>query len=41
MPQFNCSYACDIACYADFVIEARNESAALRKIRKALRQPPA
>jgi len=32
-----CSYAHDIACYADFVVEAKSERAALRKIRKALR----
>lgn len=38
MPKFLCSYAHDIACYADFVVEAANERAALRKIRKVLRQ---
>ena len=38
MPQFICSYAHDIACYADFVVEAKNERAALRKIRKLLRE---
>jgi len=37
MPQFVCSYAHDIACYADFVVEARSERAALRQIRQALR----
>ena len=37
MPKFVCSYAHDIACYADFVVEASSERAALRKIRKALR----
>jgi hypothetical protein len=37
MPTFVCSYAYDIACYADFVIEADSEAAALRRIRKALR----
>ena len=37
MPQFVCSYAHDIACFADFVVEASSERAALRKIRKALR----
>jgi hypothetical protein len=38
MPQFVCSYAFDIACYADFVVEAKHEKAALRRIRKALRK---
>jgi hypothetical protein len=38
MPKFICSYAHDIPCYADFVVEAKSEKAALRKIRKALRQ---
>ncbi len=38
MPKFVCSYAHDIACFADFVVEARNEKAALRKINKALRE---
>jgi len=38
MPKFNCSYAHDIACFADFVVEAKNEKAALRLIRKALRE---
>ena len=37
MPEFVCSYAHDIACFADFVVEASSERAALRKIRKALR----
>ena len=37
MPKFVCSYAHDIACYADFVVEASSERAALRLIRKALR----
>jgi hypothetical protein len=37
MPKFICSYAHDIACYADFVVEARSERAALRKIRRALK----
>lgn len=37
MPKFVCSYAHDIACYANFVVEASSERAALRKIRKALR----
>jgi len=37
MPTFACSYAFDIACYADFVVDARHEKAALRQIRKALR----
>ena len=37
MPTFACSYAYDIACYADFVVEAKSEKAALRRIRKALR----
>ena len=38
MPKFVCSYAHDIACFADFVVEAKSEKAALRKIRKALRE---
>ena len=38
MPQFVCSFAHDISCFADFVVEAKSEKAALRKIRKALRQ---
>jgi hypothetical protein len=38
MPKFFCSYAHDIACFADFVVEAKTEKAALRKIRKALRE---
>jgi len=37
MPKFVCSYAYDIACFADFIVEAKSEKAALRKIRKALR----
>ena len=37
MPKFVCSYAHDIACFADFVVEAKSERAALRQIRKALR----
>jgi hypothetical protein len=37
MPKFVCSYAHDIACFADFVVEAKSEKAALRQIRKALR----
>ena len=37
MPKFLCSYAHDIACFADFVVEAPTERAALRLIRKALR----
>jgi hypothetical protein len=38
MPKFVCSYAHDIACFADFVVEASSERAALRLIRKALRE---
>jgi hypothetical protein len=38
MPQYVCSYAHDISCFTDFVVEAKNEKAALRKIRKALRE---
>lgn len=38
MPKFLCSYANDIACYRDFVVEASSERAALRKIRRALRE---
>ena len=37
MPKFLCSYAHDIACFADFIVEASSERAALRQIRKALR----
>jgi hypothetical protein len=37
MPKFICSYAHDIACYADFVVEAKSERAALRQIRRALK----
>jgi hypothetical protein len=37
MPKFICSYAHDIACYADFVVEAKSQKAALRKIRQALK----
>lgn len=36
MTKFICSYAHDIACYADFVVEAKSEQAALRKLRRAL-----
>src|ERR1700733_11394323 len=38
MPKFTCSFSHDINCYADFVVEAESEKAALRKIRKALRE---
>lgn len=38
MPKFDCSYAHDISCYADFVVEAKSEKAALRIIKKALRE---
>ena len=38
MPLFNCSYAYDIACFKDFVVEASNAKVAQRKIRKALRE---
>ena len=38
MPKFVCSYAHDIACFAEFVVEAKSENAALRQIRKALRE---
>ena len=38
MPKFVCSYAYDIACYTDFVVEAKTERAARRQIRKALRE---
>ena len=37
MPKFVCSYAHDISCYADFVVEAKSERAALRQIRRALK----
>ena len=38
MPKFVCSYAYDVPCFADFVVEAKSERAALRLIRKALRE---
>lgn len=38
MPKYICSYAHDIACFTDFVMVAKNERAALRQIRKALRE---
>lgn len=38
MPQFVCSYAHDIACFADFVVEANSEKSARRKIGKALKE---
>ena len=38
MTKFVCSYAFDIACYTDFVVEAKTEKAALRQIRQALRE---
>lgn len=38
MPKFVCSYVYDIACYADFVVEAKTRQAALRQIRRALRE---
>jgi len=37
MPKFICSYAHDIACYADFVVEAKSRLAAMRKISRALK----
>ena len=37
MPKFVCSYAHDIACFADFVVEAKNERAARRIIGRVLR----
>ena len=37
MPKYICSYAHDIACFADFVVEAGSERAALRQIRRALK----
>ena len=37
MPKYICSYAHDIACLADFVVEARSERSALRQIRRALK----
>ena len=36
MPKFVCSYAHDISCFANFVVEAKTEKAALRNIRRAL-----
>jgi hypothetical protein len=38
MPKFVCSYAHDLACFADFIVEARSELAAKRIISKALRE---
>ena len=38
MPKFLCSYGHDIGCFADFVVEAKNRSAALRQIKLALRE---
>ena len=38
MPKYACSYAHDISCFADFVVDAKSERAALRKIRKALKE---
>src|SRR3981081_3723351 len=38
MPKFLCSYAHDIACFEDFVVEAKSQRAALRQIRAALRE---
>ena len=38
MPKFLCTYAHDIPCYADFVVEAKSELAAMRKLKKALRE---
>ena len=38
MPKFLCSYAHDIACFADFIVDAKSEKTALRKIRKAVRE---
>jgi hypothetical protein len=38
MPKFVCSYAHDIACFADFVVEAKSDKSALRQIRKVLRE---
>lgn len=38
MPTFVCSYAYDLACYTDFVVEAKTENGALRQIRRALRE---
>jgi hypothetical protein len=35
--KFTCSYAQDIACFADFVVEARSERAAQRIINAALK----
>ncbi len=37
MPKFNCSYAYDVPCYADFVVEAADEAAAENLIQEALR----
>ena len=37
MPKFVCSYAYDVPCFADFVVEAKSERAALRLIQQALR----
>lgn len=37
MPKFICSYAHDIPCFADFIVEAHSERAALRKLQRVLK----
>ena len=37
MPRFICSYAYDLPCYVDFIVEARSERAAKRRINAALK----
>lgn len=36
MPKWNCSYAYNIPCYCDFVVEAESEEAAEKIIEQAL-----
>ena len=38
MPKYLCSYGHDIGCFADFVVEAKDQAAALHKIQTALRE---
>lgn len=38
MPQFVCTYAHDIPCYADFIVEANSEAEAQQQIEQALRE---
>lgn len=38
MPKYLCSYAHDIGCFTDFVVEAKSQAAALRQIKQALKE---